>query len=299
MIFKIKKYIIIHYKKSLLANAPDEIYKIQLKYQDKNIKYYLVNNDVNLLNNLIETHKNYLIIVHFHNFFVNFKNFNNVIKIIHYHSEPWAVYLDNDNIFNEKIVLNQYHCLLSEYQNCKIVRNFFNYNKPIIFNEKIKIGFYPSTIKNHNKYFDKGYIETKEILENIKKFFGDSIIVEILHSIPYETCIEKKSDCHIIIDECKTGSFHKSTIEGLVLGSVVFVYISSELENKHKILYNKTLPVINTNLITLEEKLKEIILLGKNNIEKLALENREYFLSYWNDKIIYDEYYNIYKNLLK
>ena len=83
-----------------------------------------------------------------------------------------------------------------------------------------------------------------------------------------------------------------------MLGCIVFVNISDKLEDIHKKLYDKNLPVINTKLNKLEEKLKEIILLGKEEIEKLALKNREEFLSYWNDEIIYNEYYNIYKELL-
>jgi hypothetical protein len=292
------KIIIIHYKFSVLANAPDEIYELQKKNETELINYYLINNDKNKLNNLININSNNKIIIHFHNKILPISNSNNIKKIIHYHSEPSNVNLSIDNTF-KKLVLNQYHCLLPEYKGCKIVRNFFNYKNPIIFNQKIKIGFYPSVIKPYNKYFDKGYTETKPILDNIQNFFGENIIVEILYGIPYDVCIEKKSECHIIIDECKTGSFHKSTIEGLMLGCIVIVNITDKLENIHKQLYNNTLPVINTKLNILEEKLKEIILLGKDEIEKLALKNREMFLSYWNDKIVYNEFYNIYEDLLK
>jgi hypothetical protein len=288
--------IIIHYKFSLLANAPNEIYELQKKNETGLIKYYLVNNNISNLINLINKNSNNKIIIHFHNNILPILN-SNIKKIIHYHSEPTIVRLNVDKTF-KKLVLNQYHCLLPEYKGCKIVRNFFNYKNPIIFNEKIKIGFYPSTITRRNQYFDKGYVETKPILDNIKTFFGENIIVEILYNIPYNVCIQKKSECHIIIDECKTGSFHKTTIEGLMLGCIVFVNISNELENIHKKLYNKTLPVINTKLDTLEEKLKEIILLGKDEIEKIGLKNKEYFLSYWNNEIIYNEYNNIYKELL-
>jgi hypothetical protein len=289
------KIIIIHYKFTPLAKAPDEIYNLQKKNETELIKYYLIDNDIKKLNKLIEINSNNKIIIHFHNNILPIQN--NIKKIIHYHSEPSKVRLNIDNTFL-KLVLNQYQCLLPEYKECKIVRNFFYNNNPIIFNQKIKIGFYPSVTKRRNKYFDKGFIETRPILKNIKKFFGEDIIVEILYGITYNDCIKKKSNCHIIIDECKTGSFHKSTIEGLMLGCIVFVNISDKLEDIHKKLYDKNLPVINTKLNKLEEKLKEIILLGKEEIEKLALKNREEFLSYWNDEIIYNEYYNIYKELL-
>ena len=291
------KIIIIHYKFTNLANAPDELYNLQKEFETEFVNYYLINNNINQLKKIVNTNLNNKIIIHFHNHIINIPKLNNIKKIIHYHSEPSNVTLNIDNTF-KKLVLNQYHCLLPEYKNCTIVRNFFHYNKPIIFNKKIKIGFYPSVIERKNQYYDKGYVETKPILDKIKKLFGENIIVEIMHNIPYNLCIEKKSDCHIIIDECKTGSFHKTTIEGLMLGTIVYVNISNKLIQVHENLYKKILPVINTSLNNLEENLKNTILLGKEKIEEIALKNREIFLDYWNNKIIFDEYNNIYKNLL-
>lgn len=296
------KIIIINYKLTFLAAAPDEIYKVLKKYEPSNVKFFLIHNNIEYLKKLITLYKNNKIIIHFHNNIANLDLENiedyNIKNIIQYHSEPDKVNLEVDNTYT-KLVLNQYQCLLPEYKDNIIVRNFFNYNNPIIFNNKIKIGFYPSHIRKLNKYSDKGYEETKPILNNIKNYFGDNIIIEVLSNISYNSCIEKKSDCHIIIDECKTGSFHKTTIEGLVLGSIVFVYINDDLQAFHNTIYKRTLPVINVSLDNLEEKLKETILLGKNKIEEIALKNRKDFLSYWNDIEIFNEYNNIYKNLLE
>ena len=134
------KIIIIHYKKKGIANAPDEIYNLQKKNENELINYYLIINNINKLNDLIEINSNNKIIIHFHNDIVPIPNSNNIKKIIHYHSQP-EPYYDNLNVDNtfKKLVLNQYHCLLPEYKGCKIVRNFFYNNNPIIFNKKIKI----------------------------------------------------------------------------------------------------------------------------------------------------------------
>jgi hypothetical protein len=294
---KSNRKVIIHYKFTNLANAPDEIFKIQSKYQDSNTIYYLVYNNKKSLFDLINKHSYELIIVHFHNKIIDLNTINNKINlktIIQYHSEPIKVELKLKTDY--KLVLNQYHCLLKEYKNCDIVRNFFSNDKPIQFNDKIKIGYYPSIIKQENLYYDKGYDETIKILDNIKSKFNE-IEIEIMYGIPYDECINRKSSCHITIDECKTGSFHKSTIEGIMTGSIVFVYISPELEKKHLELYNKKLPVINTPINLLEQELENYIILGKEKLEEIAIKNRNEFISYWNDKIIYDEYNNIYQKL--
>ena len=152
-------------------------------------------------------------------------------------------------------------------------------------------------IKAVNKYYDKGYVETLPILNKIKEQFKDKIILDISYNISYEECIKRKKDCHIIIDECKTGSFHKTTLEGLMLGCIVIVNISKELCNKHKQLYSKELPIINANLINLEKEIIKLINLGKENLEKIAIENNKIFIQYWNKEIVYNEYKNIYENL--
>jgi len=292
--------IIIHIKFTNLANAPDEIFKLQKKYENDKVKFYFVYKDKNLLNKILLNHKNDNIILHFHNIKFDidpiFKNLK-IKKIIHYHSEPSnKVDLKVDPSY-KRLTLNQYHCLLQEYKNCIPVRNFFVYDSKIIFNSKIKIGFYPSIIEAKNKYYDKGYVETVPILNKIKEKFGDNIIVEIAYGIPYNECINKKKDCHIVIDECKTGSFHKSSLEGLVLGCIVLVNISDSLNKKHIELYSQELPIINTKLNYLENKLIELINLGKQKLEEIAITNNKKFLNYWNENIIFEEYKKIYENL--
>ena len=150
--------IIIHIKFTNLANAPDELFKLQKQYENSNIKFYFIYKNKEDLNKILLNHKNDCIILHFHNlkFDINptFKNLK-IKKIIHYHSEPSnKVDLKVDKSFF-KITLNQYHCLSKEYSKCIPLRNFFNYENPIIFNNKIKIRYYPSVIKAINKYYDK------------------------------------------------------------------------------------------------------------------------------------------------
>jgi hypothetical protein len=124
------------------------------------------------------------------------------------------------------------------------------------------------------------------------------VSIDIITNTPYDKCIERKRDAHIIIDECKTGSFHKCTIEGLNLGSVVFVNISDKINEVHKKKYKRLLPVHNCTIENLESNMIELINKGKKYIEDEALKSREYFLSYWSNKIICQEYDNIYNNLL-
>jgi len=207
-------------------------------------------------------HKGRPIIIHFHNKIINLPYPKNVKKIIHYHSEPTKVRLKVPNDYY-KLVLNQYHCTLPQYKKCNdIVRNFYNNNKEIIFNDKIKVGYYPSTILRENQYYDKGFLPTTKILFKLKRKYPN-VIFDIAHKISYKQCMTRKRDCHILIDECVTGSFHKTTIEGLMLGCNVIVHINSKINKIHNKLYSQTLPVCDTKIGKLEETLEELLQMPK------------------------------------
>ena len=290
------KTVIIFYKFTRLANAPDEIFKILEKY-NKKYELHIVNNKPVILNFLLKKYKDEKVIVHFHNKYLNLPLLNqkNVKKIIHYHSEPFRVNLKVPSDYY-RLVLNQYHCTLNEYKGCHIVRNSFYNDKKIIFNNKIKIGYYPSTIKSHNKYYDKGYPETLQVLYRILKKHPN-IIIDVKHGISYNECINRKRDCHILIDECKTGSFHKTTLEGLSLGCLVIVNISKKIVDIHKKLYGKELPVINTGFDRLEYVLDVLLSSKKELLEKMAIEKMNIFKEYWNEKIVCEEYFKLYNSI--
>ena len=48
---------------------------------------------------------------------------------------------------------------------------------------------------------------------------------------------------------------------------------------------------------SLKEKLIELISIGKESLEELALNNMKIFDEYWNEDIVSKEYFNIYEKL--
>jgi hypothetical protein len=122
--------------------------------------------------------------------------------------------------------------------------------------------------------------------------------VEAGHSIPYQECIKRKKDAHIIIDECITGSFHKTTLEALVMQAIPVVWISDALVNKQLDLYKRSLPVVNTNITNLEMALSSLIEIGKPALEDMAIKMNKEFLDYWTPEIVVKEFDSIYESLL-
>jgi hypothetical protein len=124
------------------------------------------------------------------------------------------------------------------------------------------------------------------------------IIVEVDHLLSYEECINRKKDAHIIIDECITGSFHKTTLEALEMQAIPVVWIRKALINKHIQLYKRPLPAMNTTITNLETSLSSLIEIGKPALEDIAIKLNKKFLDYWTPEIVVNEFDDIYSELI-
>jgi hypothetical protein len=286
--------VIIHYKLTGLANAPDELLKSQLKFGK--YKYCLVDSSLKI-RYILTRYKLRKVIIHCHNVCCDIPPLEGIKFIIQYHSEPSDKVDLSPPAYYKKLVLNQYHCLLNEYEDAHPVRNILylpDFKK--CFHEKIKIVYFPSTIERHNQYYDKGYNQTVPILNRLANKYD--INVEVGHLLSYEECIKQKKDAHIIIDECVTGSFHKTTLEALEMQAIPVVWISNALINKHIQLYKRPLPVMNTTISNLETSLISLIKIGKPALEDIAIKLNKKFLEYWTPEIVVNEFDNIYSELM-
>jgi len=289
------KYRVAQFKKSPLAFAPDCLNDAINKYSKhftSIMKYDLKNLNVDL--------------IHFHNKADNI----NIPKLIQYHSQPDLV---NLNFNSTKLVLNQYQATLNEYKNCIKVKNIIDFNQHLYdINEirnKIIIGYSPSSI-NRSGWDDKGTTKTFEILKRLKLNFPDKIEYNIINTIPnpplkfqseLDECIRQKSKCNIIIDECVTGSFHRSGLEGLALGKMTFAHLSKELiEVFLKTTGSQFIPFENIKICDLYDELVKLI--KSNNIDDIidvGNRNRRWMETYWNPIEIIKEYEEIYMKELK
>lgn len=294
---------IMQYKQTECAWAPDELSKAINKYSDsksicvfdfhgENFKKYQGCKDVD--------------VIHFHN-----KYFETTLPaLIQYHSEPERctrkypkeeTQCSLDNTYY-KTVISQYHATLPEYKEYNVVRNIIDFEcdsyrvKPV---NKIKIGYSPSILENRGKYYNKGYQETKKILENINKKHG--IEFDIITNVPLNECLRRKSNCNIIIDECVTGSFHRSGLEGLALGKLTICGLSNEVVKiLSKASNTEILPFLNVFIGDLENKLVEMVESKTNEeINNIGLKNREWMQKYWHPDQIVKEFLEIYKMLLE
>lgn len=301
---------VIHIKFTKLADAPDHLVNCLKKYKSSyfnNIILLHFDLNISIEEFLIEVEK-YLVnnktnIIHYHNLYLDISilKIKYLIRtIIQYHSEPTRVSLKAP--VDIKLVLNQYHMTLPEYKDCVIIQNIIDYNNKVythdynINNDRIRIGYSPSILHSENKYYDKGFFETNKILELLRTNFPDIVEYDIIYNVSLEECISRKSICNIIIDECKTGSFHRSGLEGLALGKTSIAYLSPELEQSSKKFFNSDIPFINTQLKNLYNTLSKLIH-NPYKIKEIGTKNKDWFLKYYNINNILNRYIDIYQKI--
>lgn len=290
---------ILHVKRTKLALAPEELIKALQTHCSKEINVVISNVPVTGYD-----------IIHYHNIYVPC-DVNK--KCIQFHSEPTRVTLNSSTVHNcdtfpsTKFVLAQYHATLKEYKDCVHVRNVINFDTDPLYtltprmSKTLKVSYSPSVTTRVNEYFDKGYEATKKILENVKGIEFDIII-----GVSLEECLKRKADSDIVIDECVTGSYHRSGLEGLALGKMVICWVNDETK---KVMLNakskrntleiddRPFPFENIKITELEEFLNDCVQRPIEDIRRIGTKNREWMERWWHPRDIANDYLKFYKNL--
>lgn len=76
----------------------------------------------------------------------------------------------------------------------------------------------------------KGYEETMAALRYLTNTRGDDVEVFVMENRPHEEVMKVRRKAHIVIDECATGSYHSTALEGLSCGAVSVCWLDSKTE---------------------------------------------------------------------
>lgn len=118
--------------------------------------------------------------------------------------------------------------------------------------EKGKINIvYTPTSKAAEGWSNKGYHETMLAFRRLlaQKEIREKINIYVLQNQPHELVMSARRNAHIVIDECSTGSYHTTTLEGLSCGAAVLVNIDEETDEAFKKMVGDkeiSLPVVQT-----------------------------------------------------
>src|SRR5690606_38060677 len=100
------------------------------------------------------------------------------------------------------------------------------------------------------------------------------------------------------IDECVTGSYHLTALEGAALGRVTLSGSSEPIEQVMlKASGASTSPFRSTHIDHLESTLEELLALDRSEVISLGRESREWMEKHWHPQAIVNDFMDIYLSL--
>ncbi len=264
---------ILHVKKTPIAMAPDALAEMQRRYGFKSrVNDFDMDYDI----------------VHFHNRYLSVTK----PSVIQYHSGPG--YRVDLNVRIPSLVISQYHATLLEYMNCRIVRNIIDVENPVYDFKPIagiRVAYSPSFTGKLSEWHDKGYAKTVEALEKVKRVRGD-FSYDIIHGVTLDECLERKSKCNVVIDECVTESFHRSALEGLAGGKLVICSLSNKVIDMIRMSTKaQRIPFSNVWIDSLAGYMKT---LTNDYVTRIGEANKKWMHKYWHPYDIVKAFDKIY-----
>jgi hypothetical protein len=123
------------------------------------------------------------------------------------------------------------------------------------------------------------------VLERLAAQFPLYLEVIRDRQVSHNESLEMKRRAHIVIDECVTGSYHRNSLEGLAVGSVVVNGVGSlpSVVNvfRHCTEDVSTIPFVRASLEDLENVLKTLTERGGNALATEGESNRRWMERHW------------------
>ena len=203
--------------------------------------------------------------------------------VLIYHGPPGEVCRAGDRDGWPWAVVGQYQTRL--YSSCRPVPNLIPLKNPLYQpgskeTDCVRLAYSPSNT-DKTGWNDKGYGPTvKAILKTVEASgYGTMPPVEadIVTATDLADCLRRKSAAHIVIDECVTGSYHRSSMEGLAIGAVVVNNADALCRMNVRIMTgNCNPPFVRTQLADLAETLSLLAGKGPRELARLGTENRRW-----------------------
>jgi len=151
---------------------------------------------------------------------------------------------------------------------------------------KVRIAYAPSNAsacfdRKASAFWDnKGYQVTVGILARLAK--RADVEVDVITGCALKECLARKRQAHVVIDECVTGSYHRSSLEGLALGTVVINAADRlSLDAARHCAGGAEPPFVISRLDGLLRKLTELVEAGPDELVRQGLAGRRWMEQCW------------------
>ncbi len=139
-------------------------------------------------------------------------------------------------------------------------------------------------------YHSKGFDVTEPILDRLDKKY-EHVEVVLYEGMDYDRCIQGKALCDVLLDEVVTGSYHRTTLEGLALGIPTVVNVSSPV---HGVVVRAAgandFPVVHADIDTLEERLEWLVEMDPIKRRRMGNDSHDWMVRHWHPRDIAREF---------
>lgn len=155
----------------------------------------------------------------------------------HLSTEPWRWADKNPSPENHTVVAQYQHRFAKD---CTALPNCIPIDDPMFSpgekpKDVVRIVYSPTnrhhTTDEHRRWGNKGFTQTIATLKKLQVRYRDLVDIVVLEHRPYEEVMRARRESQIVIDECVTGSYHSTALEGLACGAVSICWMDMQTEN--------------------------------------------------------------------
>ena len=204
-----------------------------------------------------------------------------------------------------KVVISQYPERF--YENSRLVPNIVFDLEEFTALERdknaIRIGYSPSNFRSSRstRWDTKGYPETIKVLKSVIKKANSSglnVELDIIEQVTHAECLRRKALCDISIDDLVTGSYHLSTLESLMLGSLAISFTDDRVQNAiREISGRDDFPAVNVRLEDLEHVLSYLIE-RPELVREIGSYSRQWMVRRWAPERMAQKFVGIYHEVI-
>jgi len=230
----------------------------------------------------------------------------------HFHSAPDAVAQHMHTTAQAvadcpipKLVIAQFHARY--YPTAKIVPNIVFGDDTSRGNDlrncPLRIGFAPTRFNSGraSRWDTKGYLETTKLLKSVVRKAAArniAVVVDVIEQVSHAECLQRKSACHIVIDDLVTGSYHLNTLESLASGSVCLTHMDRATQQAVFDLTGRSdFPAVAVGLEDAEAVLLDLVS-DRLLVEAIGAQSRAWMNHHWAPKDMARHFLDAYAHVL-
>ncbi len=167
----------------------------------------------------------------------------------------------------------------------------------------LRIGYAPTRFNSGraSRWDTKGYLETVRLLKTVvhkAAALNIDVRVDIIEQVSHAECLQRKSACHIVIDDLVTGSYHLNTLESLASGSVCLTHMDRATQQAVFDLTSRSdFPALSVGLEDAETVLLDLAG-NRQLVDAIGTHSRAWMSQHWAPKVMAQHFLDAYEHVI-